>query len=239
VLLQPSNKGTAPGILWPAHWLSRRDPDAVVAVFPSDHFIHPEPAFLDHVARAVEIADHHPDLVVLLGVRPDRAEEGYGWIEPGEPVPGAAGCVRVSGFWEKPAAERAAHFRRRGFLWNSLILVARVQALKGLGSAHVPDIDARLTRMGAFADGPHEAWAVEQAYLPMRAANFSRDVLERSVASLLVLPIREVLWSDWGTPERVVRTLRRIGTAPQWLAGWVTRPAGTGPEAASIELARG
>ena len=113
VLLQPSNKGTAPGILWPAHWVSRRDPEAVVAVFPADHFIHPEPAFLAYVAQAVEIAQHHPDLVVLLGVRPDRAEEGYGWIEPGEPLPGVAGCARVGGFWEKPPPERAASFRWR------------------------------------------------------------------------------------------------------------------------------
>lgn len=239
VLLQPSNKGTAPGILWPAHWVSRRDPETVVAVFPSDHFIHPEPAFLAYVTQAVEIAQHHPDLVVLLGVRPDRAEEGYGWIEPGEPLPGADGGARVGGFWEKPPPERAASFRRRGFLWNSLILVARVQALKDLGRAHVPDIDARLTRMAVFAGSSHEAWAVEQTYLPMRAANFSRDVLERSVASLLVLPIRGVLWSDWGTPERVVRTLRRMGATPQWLAGWVAHPAATGRAAAGIELARG
>ena len=100
-------------------------------------------------------------------------------------------------------------------------------------------IDARLTRIGAFAGGAHEAWALEQAYALMRTANIARDVLERSAASLLVLPVRGVLWSDWGTLERVVRTLRRMGTTTQWLTGWVARPTGTDPGAASIELARG
>jgi mannose-1-phosphate guanylyltransferase len=227
LLIQPASRGTAPAILWPAHWVGQRDPDAVVAVFPSDHFIHPTPAFLAYVAEAVEIAQRHPDLVVLLGAVPDRAEDGYGWIEPGAHLAGTAWATRVEGFWEKPAPEQAASFRRRGFLWNCLILVGRVQALRRLGRLHVPDLDARLRRMGELASGPREARAVEQVYWSMPETNFSRDVLERSVASLLVLPIRGVRWSDWGTPERVVETLLEIGATPPWLSGWVARRIAT------------
>ena len=225
LLVQPENKGTAPAILWPAHWIAQRDPEAVVAVFPSDHFIHPTPGFLAYVAEAVEIAQRHPDLVVLLGAEPDRAEDGYGWIEPGARLAGTAWASRVEGFWEKPAPEQAASFQRRGFLWNCLIMVGRVQALRRLGRVHVPDLDARLRRMGELAGGPREAWATPQAYGSMPESNFSRDVLESSVASLLVLPIRGVHWSDWGTPDRVVQTLLEIGATPPWLSGWVARRA--------------
>ena len=61
-LLQPSNKGTGPGILWPVHWVSWRDPEAIVAVFPSDHFVLEQRVFLAYVAgrRAVAGGGRHP-----------------------------------------------------------------------------------------------------------------------------------------------------------------------------------
>lgn len=224
-LVQPANKGTAPGILWPTRWIAARDPDATVAVFPSDHFVRQERAFLAHVARAVRIVRKRPDLVVLLGMDPDGPEPGYGWIEPGEPVRGAPGCVHVRGFWEKPPADLAGRFFHAGFLWNSLIVVARARTLGALGRTYLPDIDARLAELEARAGADGETWAVRQAYARMRPANFSREVLERGDGAVAVLPVHGVLWSDWGTPERVVRTLRRIGASPPWLDGWLGRSA--------------
>jgi mannose-1-phosphate guanylyltransferase len=224
-LLQPSNRGTGPGILWPAHWISWRDPEAVVAVFPSDHFVLQERAFLAYVARAVRIARRCPERVVVLGIDPDGAEQGYGWVEPGAPVPEAPGCFRVRGFWEKPRAARARAFFRSGFLWNSLVVVARVGALKALGREYLPDVHARLSRIQAFAGSEHEAWAVEQAYALMPTANFSRDVLACGGESLIVLPVHGIFWSDWGTPERVVQTLRRINASPRWLEAWSAQSA--------------
>lgn len=225
LLLQPSNRGTGPGILWPTHWVSGRDPGAVVAVFPSDHFVHQERAFLAYVARAVRIVDERPELIVLLGMAPDGPDQEYGWIEPGEPVSTVPGCFRVRSFWEKPPAERAYTFFQSGFLWNSLIVVARARALRALGRTYVPDIDMPLTRIMARAETGDEPWAVGRAYARMRRANFSRDVLEHGDEALAVLPVHGVLWSDWGTPDRVIRTLRRIGIAPSWLDGWLARSA--------------
>jgi hypothetical protein len=79
---------------------------------------------------------------------------------------------------------------------------------------------------------------VQQAYALMRTANFSREVLEPGAGSLTVLPVHGVLWADWGTPDRVVRTLRRIGRRPRWLAAWPGEPAALGP-ARGRETARG
>jgi len=239
LLLQPRNRGTAAGVLWPVHWVAGRDPDAVVAVFPSDHFAQPESAFVACVAEAVDVARRYPDQVVLLGIRPERAEEGYGWIEPGESVREPARCRRVRGFWEKPEPEQAARFFRRGFLWNSLVVVARVEALKALGRIRVPAVDGRLARMAAFAGGAHEGWALEQAYAHMGPASFSREVLARSAASLLVLPVQGVHWSDWGTPDRVVRTLHRIGSTPPWLPAWEVRARATSLRPRAVAPARG
>ena len=94
-----------------------------------------------------------------------------------------------------------------------------------LGRRCVPNVHERLSSVEAFAGTEHERWALQQAYAWMRPSSFSRDVLERSADSLAVLPVHGVLWSDLGTPERVVRTFRRINVEPPWLDAWVQRSA--------------
>jgi mannose-1-phosphate guanylyltransferase len=235
-LLQPANRGTAPAILWPAYRVSRVQPDAVVAVFPSDHYVNPDGAFMAHVVNAVRVVREQPDLVVLLGVDPDGPEKEYGWIEPGQPVPGAGGCVRVRGFWEKPTAEQAHTFFSTGFLWNSLVIVARADTLTALGRRHVPDVAACLEALEAHAAVQEDFAAVSETYARMSPANFSREVFEREPDSLVVLRIRGVLWSDWGTPGRVVRTLRRIGVSPDWLETWSAPPERPRPDSAAGRL---
>lgn len=84
VLVQPENRGTAAGVLFPAHWIQWQDPEATVAVFPSDHFILDETAFMEHVSEVAALLQRHPEWLVLLGAQPSEAETGYGWIEPGE-----------------------------------------------------------------------------------------------------------------------------------------------------------
>jgi len=70
----------------------------------------------------------------------------------------------------------------------------------------------------------------------MRPANFSREMLEREADALVVLRVRDVLWSDWGTPDRVVRTLRRIGMSPDWLGTWSAPPEWPRPDSAADRL---
>lgn len=101
VLVQPRDRGTGAGVLLPAHWISRKDPHALVAVFPSDHFVGDDRAFADHVEDLARAAGRHPDRILLLGAQPDAPETGYGWIEPGEELDKApaGGLRRVLRFW--------------------------------------------------------------------------------------------------------------------------------------------
>jgi len=80
IIYQPANRETAPGILLPLAHVSHRDPDATVAVFPSDHFVFDENGFASHVAAAFAETEQFPQSAILLGMTPDRVEEGYGWI---------------------------------------------------------------------------------------------------------------------------------------------------------------
>jgi mannose-1-phosphate guanylyltransferase len=157
-------------------------------------------------------------LVVLLGIEADGPEVQYGWIEPGDrlldrplyPV------YQVRRFWEKPPLPLAEVLFERGCLWNSFVLVAHVPALLALIRAAVSDLYAAF--MTAWRQRPSlgESEAMRSLYAQLPATNFSEDVLGKDPAHLAVLPVRGVVWSDWGEPVRVLRTLRTVGIHPEW-----------------------
>jgi mannose-1-phosphate guanylyltransferase len=219
ILEQPHDRGTAAGILLPAHWISWRDPRATVAVFPSDHFVANDAAFMRHVASLGAVVERHPDRIILVAAAPDSADTGYGWIEPGiELEKAAAGGIRtVDRFVEKPSPEAARACLERGGLWNTFVMVAKVSAILEAGRRALPELHERLRRIRPFTGTEGEARAIERAYALASAASFSRSVLASSTARLAVSQLPPISWSDWGTPERVIATLRREDIAPGWL----------------------
>jgi mannose-1-phosphate guanylyltransferase len=219
VVAQPRDRGTAAGILLPAHWIARRDPRAWVAVFPSDHFVGDDEAFAAHVADLAAAASRHPDRIHLLGARPEAPETSYGWIEPGGELDRfpAGGLRRVPRFWEKPTADVASACMARGGLWNTFVMVARVSTLIEAGLRALPDLTERLARIAPLAQSDSDAAALDAAYLRVPTANFSADVLAVMPSMLAVSTLPPIPWSDWGTPDRVIATLRREGIAPLWL----------------------
>lgn len=211
VVVQPANRDTGPGILLGLLELARRDPDALVSVFPSDHDVRDEPAFRSCITDMAAVVARHPNRLALLGVRPDRADTGFGYIAPGPRLPGAARpSFRVRAFHEKPDAALASRLIRRGGLWNSFVMVGRVaRFLELLAEVH-PDAVGRLA---AVARDPA---ALARAYGALPAWNFSRNFLQRIAGELLVLRGERLGWSDWGTPEAVERTLVALGLVPPW-----------------------
>jgi mannose-1-phosphate guanylyltransferase len=220
VLAQPDDRGTAAGVLLPAHWIERRDPDATVVVFPSDHFVLEESAFMCHVADIARAARHRPEQMIFLGTDPAEPEPEYGWIEPGETVDRIprGRLRRILRFREKPSLEEAALLFRAGCLWNMFVFAATASALVEAGRACVPLLHDRLVRLGTFLGTRHESWAIRQGYSLAPRANFSRSVLEAGSVPLLVSRVPSLTWCDLGTPARVARTLRSLGLSSSWLA---------------------
>jgi mannose-1-phosphate guanylyltransferase len=219
VLVQPRDRGTAAGVLLPVHWIARQDPHALVAVFPSDHFVGDDRSFASHVTLLAAAATRHPERILLVGARPDAPETGYGWIEPGgelDRVP-AGGLRRVAGFWEKPTAETALACMERGGLWNTFVMVARASAVLEAGRRALPELSERLARIVPLVGSEPEAAILDSAYLRAPGANFSGDVLAAVPSMLAVSQLPPMTWSDWGTPDRVIATLRREGILPHWL----------------------
>ena len=208
VLVQPRNCDTGPGLLFALLRLARRDPRATVAVFPSDHFVREDRSVLEHVVQGIDVVRRFPAKVVLLGITPDRAEPGLGYLELGRPLrgPRSQGAFPVTAFVEKPDREMAEEIVRRGGLWNSFVMVFRLETMLAILRRRRPTDYAALARLDAAAYAQLTPW------------NFSRDLLARIPDQLLALQVRNVGWSDWGTREAVERTLRDLNIVPPWRA---------------------
>jgi mannose-1-phosphate guanylyltransferase len=220
LVVQPENRGTAPAILYGLFRIADTDPMGSVAIVPSDHFVSDDAVFMAHVRAAWEAVARRPDLVILLGVEPDAPEPDYGWIEPGEPLP-LPGLHRVRRFREKPSAPLARRLMEAGGLWNSFVTVARVPALLSLVRRELAHIYTAFEPLRDALGRPDEPDAAAEAYARISSTDFSHSVLGRGCPSLAVRPVRDVRWSDWGRPERVLATLVRIGIEP----GWPSLPA--------------
>jgi len=216
VVEQPLNRDTAAGIFLPLSFVKVRDPEATVVVYPSDHFVYPEQRFIGAVRSAVSAAEKLSDKLVLLGVTPSRIELDYGWIRPGMQV-GYAGdsCVRkVEGFCEKPGFDQAKAAFEAGALWNTLIFAAKIDTLWQMGWRYIPEIMSLFEILCECIDTPDQQRVLEQIYSRMPRRNFSSDLLSRASAQIAVIAMEDILWSDWGRPERIVDTLLGMGKAP-------------------------
>ena len=121
---EPMAKNTAPCILWGLHEIKKVSPDATVAVMAADHYIGDEKAFLGALAGAIDHARTQKALVIL-GIKPDRPETGYGYIE----IESAAkGAVPVKQFVEKPDLRTALRYVESGkYLWNAGMFIMNVE----------------------------------------------------------------------------------------------------------------
>ncbi len=145
ILAEPIGRNTAPAIGLAAFILLRENPDAIIGMFPSDHVIGDEKRYRETLQRGIELAAAGANIVVL-GVRPNRAETGYGYIETGGLFQGDA--LHVRRFTEKPNAERAAEFVAAGsYFWNSGMFLWSTQTLVEALREHLPKTASLLERI--------------------------------------------------------------------------------------------
>jgi len=211
LVAQPVNRGTGAGVLLALARIRATTPSGLAVVYPSDHFVAPEDAFLRVVARAVEGARRHPTSLVLLGVAPDGPESDYGWIRPGAAV---GPLRRVDAFVEKPPRATCEALMAEGALWNTMVVAGSLEAFWRLAARTVPESTSLFSLYWDAAGTPWEADTLDLVYELLSSSDFSRDVLERARDRLFVMPLEGALWSDWGRPERIARTLRSVGAEP-------------------------
>ncbi|MBK9129858.1 MAG: NTP transferase domain-containing protein [Phycisphaerales bacterium] len=198
VVVQPRNRGTAPGLLLPLLTILGRDPEASVLVLPSDHFVADEAGFAASLRSASSGVARGAADIVLVGVAAETPTSDYGWIVPA----GRAGICPVACFVEKPPTVQAERLMVAGAVWNTFIFAARGHALTALVEACRPGLVASL-RSAMVLGGE----SLSRLYDTLPCIDLSRDVLQRAPDHLHVLTAPACGWTDLGTPERVARCL--------------------------------
>ena len=203
LLVQPENKGTAPGLIFPLLRIAAESPNATVAVFPSDHHFTDDRGFMSYVETAIETAELNPDTVTLLGISPDAPESDFGWIEP-ELLQTNNGAAPVHRFWEKPTTNVAQDLMERGCLWNSFVMIGRVEAFLKMVRCALPELFSYFEALVPVFKTADEWLNLRTLYSWLPEINFSKEVLERRTADLRVIKVDNVGWSDLGDPSRVL-----------------------------------
>jgi mannose-1-phosphate guanylyltransferase/mannose-6-phosphate isomerase len=198
LILEPFGRNTAPAIAVAALRAAMISPDAVLVVQPADHVVTDPAAFCAAVQQAYRIAICH-DKLVLLGVRPTRAETGYGYIECGDLLEDDLSVTQVKQFIEKPDAERAARLAQSGtWLWNAGIFIFTAKAILEELALLKPDLLDRCR--AALAQSKCSGLSIRldrDSFAAAEAISIDHAVMERS-GRLAVVPL-ECEWTDIGS----------------------------------------
>lgn len=238
VILEPDYCGTGPGIFLPLTYVRAWAPSATVVIFPSDHFVFPEDLFLEAVQRATCASHILQDRLLLFGVPPTYPEMDYGWVNVGGVLGWSRGsCVRqVDSFIDQPGHLDALNAMAKGALWNTSVIVAKVEILWKLGWQYLPVMMERFERLGKFIGSTHEGRVLHQLYQKMPALDFSRELLQRVPERMGMIALEDVLWSDWERPDHILDTLNILGKDPVFPQDIVTTASSSLPSLSSIEV---
>ena len=150
ILLEPDRRNTAPCIAWSAYHIRAFNPDALILVTPSDHLILKDEEFGNSVVRGFEFVRDNRSALLTMGIKPNRPETGYGYIQVGGKSLDSIAPVKT--FTEKPNIELAKVFLESGeFVWNAGIFMWSANAIIDAFHECAPDISMRFDKgLGKF-----------------------------------------------------------------------------------------
>jgi mannose-1-phosphate guanylyltransferase len=139
LLAEPAARNTAPCIGWATRTILARDPDALVAVLPSDQAVTDRAGFGSTVRAALDLARVRD--LATIGIEPTRPDTGFGYIEVGAEIPAVPRAREVARFVEKPDLPRAKEYlASKRFLWNSGMFFFRAAAMDQAITTHLPEL---------------------------------------------------------------------------------------------------
>ncbi len=203
ILIEPAGRNTAPAVLAGALKLAAQDPGALMLVAPSDHVIPDAEDFRAAVRAAAPTAQ--AGQLVTFGIRPDRAETGYGWLELTSAPDFAPTAQPLKAFVEKPDAATAQSLLDGGqHLWNAGIFLFSTDALIAAFETYAPEtlngvraaLDAAENDLG-FTRLAAEPWEA------LEDISIDYAVMEKA-ENLSVVPYGGA-WSDLGGWDAVWR----------------------------------
>ncbi len=207
IVLEPAARNTAPAACTAALLAAREDPDSLILLLPSDHFIGDLTGFQRAVDKAVDAASN--GWLTTFGATPERPETGYGYIERGEELSKVAGGFRIVRFVEKPDLSAARRYLAAGsFLWNSGMFLVPAKLLLEEMERYEPEILGACRAALKKATSDQDFLRLdEDAFAGQPSLSFDRAVMERTDRSA-VIPI-DIGWSDVGSWEALYQIARK------------------------------
>jgi mannose-1-phosphate guanylyltransferase len=209
VVRQPSSRDTGFALYIALAFIKRWNPNAIVTVTPTDHYVAPSSRYIEQVRAAQTVARRLRDRVVILGVEPTEADPALGYLTLGASLSEIPDVRAVSGFVEKPSTATAEKLVEQGAVWSTMVVCGSVDALWELGRAAEPQLMDILDSLVPLVGTPDEDDALEYIYRAYLPVSFSRDMLERAPERLAAMTLDGVEWSDLGGQTRVESVIAR------------------------------
>jgi mannose-1-phosphate guanylyltransferase len=214
IIVEPAGRNTAPCIALATVYIKKRCPDAIACVLPADHLISDVKLFQQTLRAAIETAAR-TEALVTIGIKPDRPETGYGYIQVNQEhtdlttsikVRFGINAHKVKTFAEKPDLDTAKQFLQSGdFLWNSGVFVWRVDSIIKEYRRYLPQIYFDMQNILQAIGTRKEKRVIENFYSWVHPISIDYGVMEKA-ESVYVLE-GDFGWSDAGSWDEIFRHL--------------------------------
>ena len=199
ILLEPCRRNTAPCIAYVSWRIKAKDPNANIVVAPSDHIILNTQHFQQVVTSALSFTENS-DSIVTLGMKPNRPETGYGYIQAdlSYSSPRNKNIFRVDQFKEKPDLETAKRYiKSDNFFWNSGLFIWNVYTIVNSFRVYQPAISRIFESLLPYYGTEKEQGLIDEAYPKCENISVDYAILEKA-DEIFVYPA-DFGWSDVGT----------------------------------------
>lgn len=195
VLLEPAMRNTAPSILYASLKIQKANPNAVMVVAPSDHWIEDEISFINNIQQCFDFCIKE-NVLMTLGIQPTFPNTGFGYIEYNKSDKSV--IRKVSQFREKPDYETAKSFIKSGnFLWNGGIFIWTVKTITESFEKFQPQMNALFLKGLESYNTANEVGFIDENYA--LAENVSIDYAVMEKAENVYVLSATFDWNDLGT----------------------------------------
>lgn len=205
IITEPEGRNTAPCIALSAFIIKKYYEDAVIAVVPSDHLIKEEDKFLKTLTAADEFIHKNKQAIVMLGMKPNRPETGYGYIKCSKKLDNLNSCevIKIKSFVEKPSLSKAEEYLKNGgYLWNGGIFIWSVNNILELTKKYIRETYDKLSEIATSSE-ENFTEVLNQKYREIESISVDYAIMENA-DDIYVIPCN-FGWDDignWSSVER-------------------------------------
>ena len=204
IIAEPVGRDTAPCIGFAAIHMRKKGEDAPMVILPSDHLIESGEKFKRVMMAAIKLAEK--GYLVTVGIKPTRAETGYGYLQVGDKIDRLQSitCYELKRFTEKPSQKKAKSFLESGdFLWNAGIFAWRPSAILEEIKKYLPELYDGLEKISKTLGTSEEKKTIESVYPHLPKISIDYAVMEKTTKAA-VIPA-DFAWDDIGDWQALTR----------------------------------